>query len=164
MTGKRASNESQNGVAGKVSRRDLFKMASPMGKVEINKSECSGCGLCAVSCPSRALNMTLSDGENYQLLFSHGRCDACGQCVQLCPEKCLKLEHTLELDKVNEPVVLFEGAVARCRECGRVLGSMMMIDKLRARILAAGQTLVSQLELCPECKSAGCRSYNAGKS
>jgi len=59
----------------------------------------------------------------------------------------------LELDRINSPAVLFEDTIVRCRECGSPVGSKAMIDKLQAKLLAAGQLFPSQFELCPMCKA-----------
>lgn len=139
---------------GKISRRELFKLVSPFGKVTLDGSKCTGCGLCALDCPTRALTVSSSEETDvYQLLFKYGLCVACGQCVEVCPEQCLHLERTLELDRLNSPAtVLFEDEIARCGECGSVIGSRAMIDRLQVKLVAAGDTLTSQLELCPACK------------
>jgi formate hydrogenlyase subunit 6/NADH:ubiquinone oxidoreductase subunit I len=140
---------------GKMSRRELFKLASPLGKVMLDSSKCTGCGLCALDCPTRALTVSPSGkADVYQLLFKHNLCIACGQCVEVCPEQCLVLERILDLSQIKgAPVVLFEDSIARCRQCGGVVGSAAMIDRLRAKLVNRGDLLTSQLELCPQCKA-----------
>jgi ferredoxin len=142
---------------GEMSRRELFKLALPLGKVTLDSSKCTGCGLCTIECSTRALTVSSSGEDTYQLLFKHNLCIACGQCVEVCPEQCLHLERTLELDRLNSPaVVLFEDKIARCSQCGSPLTSRAMIDKLRAKLVNRGDLLTSQLDLCPRCK-AGAR-------
>ena len=137
---------------GKISRRELLKLVSPLGKLELDSSLCSGCGLCALDCPMGALYVS-SDEDNFQLRFRHELCLACGRCVAVCPEQCLRLERNLELDKLGSPAeVLFEDKIARCRECGNIIGSRAMLDRLRVKLLAAGEPVASQFGLCPTCK------------
>ncbi len=136
-----------------ISRRELLKRLSPLGKMELDTTQCTGCGLCALECPTGALTVSLNEETDaFQLLFKHGDCVACNQCVEICPEQCLRMERVLELDKMGNQSVLFEDKVVRCSGCGSPIGSKAMIDKLRARVLAAGQSFPHQFELCPACK------------
>lgn len=139
---------------GKISRRELLRLVSPLGKLALDGSKCTGCCLCAGDCPTGALIVSSSGENGYQLLFRHGLCIACGQCIEVCPEQCLSLERTLELDKIDSPpVVLFEDGIARCRQCGSIIGSRAMVDRLPGRLLNLGDAVTSQLELCPACKA-----------
>ena len=88
-----------------------------------------------------------------ELFFDKSKCTRCGRCVEVCPEKCLRLERILELDRIDSPpTVLFEDKVARCRQCGSIIGLRGMIDRLQVKLLAMGDAFTSQLELCPKCK------------
>jgi electron transport complex protein RnfB len=138
---------------GEFSRRELFKRLSPLGRVELDTSQCTGCGLCALECPTRAL--TVSSGEEtdtFQLLFRYDHCVACGCCVEICPENCLRLERVLDMDEMGSQSVLFEDTIVRCSGCGCPIGPGTMIAKMQARLAAAGQSFPFQFELCPACK------------
>lgn len=138
---------------GALSRRELLKRLSPFGKVKLATSQCTGCGLCALECPTGALTVSSSEETDaFQLLFKHGQCVACSLCVEICPEKCLHVERVLELDKMDSQSVLFEDTIVRCSGCGSPIGPKAMIDKLQARVVAARHSFPSQLELCPACR------------
>jgi len=99
------------------------------------------------------LTAVLTDKGSYHLLFRHDSCIACDRCREVCPEQCLRLERVLELSSINNAAkVLFEDEVARCRECGSVIGPGAMVKELKVRLSGMGDSVVSQLELCTACK------------
>ncbi len=137
-----------------ISRRELLQKFSPLGRVSLDTSKCTGCTLCTQECPTGAL--TVSSGEEpgtFRLLFKHGVCVACGKCAEICPEKALQVERLLEPDKLKGQSVLFEDEVARCSRCGCAIGPRTMIEKLQARMAASGHSITDQFELCPKCKT-----------
>ena len=146
--------KSMGNKLGSSSKGVVSTGAVPFGKIDLDSSLCTGCGLCALDCPTEAIVILSSEETDaYQLLFKHDACVACERCVEVCPEECLRLERVLELDRINSPAVLFEDSVVRCRECGSPVGPKAMIDKLQAKLLAAGQSFPLQFELCPRCKA-----------
>lgn len=137
----------------RVNRRELLKTFLPFGKVTLDSAQCTGCGLCAFNCPTEALTQSSEDAEAYKLLFRRDSCDACGRCIEACPEKCLQLEHVLEMNTVDAAaIVLFEDKVARCAQCGSVIGTKATMERLQSKIRASGKTIAQPLELCPDCK------------
>ena len=146
LTGDSLESESE------ISRRELLKRLSPLGMVKLDKDRCTGCGLCAVECPTKALVISsIEETDAFKLIFKHGNCVACGLCVEICPENCLVVERILELDKVGSQSVLFEDTLVRCSECGSPFASRAMINSIKAKLHATGPS--SQFELCPECKA-----------
>ncbi len=142
-----------------ISRRELLKLVLPhskvvpFGRVELDCSQCTGCGLCAANCPTKALTVSSSKETDVCLLFRHDLCVACDLCVEVCPEKCLRLERILEPDKIDSsPVTLLEVEAVRCRKCGSIIAPRVMIDRLQVKLMAMGGSFTSQLELCPTCK------------
>ena len=138
---------------GSLSKRAVTIPMVPFGRLEAG-SQCTGCGLCAIGCPTEALTTSSSEETaSYQLLFRHDLCVVCGKCVEVCPEKCLQLERILELDRTNSSaVVLFEDRIVKCGQCGSVIGYGAMIEKLQVKLTEMGDAYASQLELCPSCK------------
>jgi ferredoxin len=141
-------------IKGEISRRELLKMASPLGRVTLDKTRCTGCGLCVQECPTEALSVTVDKtGVGFSLIFKHSRCVPCNQCVAICPEKCLTLEHTVSTDKLKGPELLFEDNLVRCTECGRPVGPRALLNSVKAKIGATGHSVAANFELCPDCKA-----------
>jgi len=60
------------------------------GYVEISVEGCKGCGLCVESCPTKCLELNLSDtnsyGLHYAVLADEEKCIACQSCAVICPD------------------------------------------------------------------------------
>lgn len=147
-----------------MTRRELLKMASPLGRVILEAHNCTACGLCAVECTTGALSfISVESSGTCRLLFRHRLCTACGKCTGVCPEKCLRVERTVDLTRIEGPdEVLFEDEVVTCAECGKPFATRSMVDSMKAKLGIEGQSAGSYLEICPECK-AGIRLSGVGK-
>ena len=139
---------------GEMTRRELLKKASPLGRVTMINSACTACGLCAAECESGALSMEYDRNEGVcRLLFRHHLCIACGRCAKICPENCLEVERTLDTGSLDgPPEVLIESEVVTCRKCGVPFASRSMVDSIKAKLGITHEADGSYLEICPGCK------------
>lgn len=120
----------------------------PFGRVTLDPSQCSGCGVCARYCLTNALGFSADEDEgSHRITFQHSQCVGCGLCVEQCPERCLSLERVLALDQLEDsPLQLLEEKKVLCGECGTDLGTASMVRKLR------GETSSVEPALCAECE------------
>ncbi len=51
--------------------------------IEIEKSRCSGCSYCMLSCPAKAIKMEI--GQDVWPTIDESLCTECGECLYLCP-------------------------------------------------------------------------------
>jgi formate hydrogenlyase subunit 6/NADH:ubiquinone oxidoreductase subunit I len=77
-------------------RYPLTRRATPdrlRGHLLWNPDNCTGCGLCAIDCPSAALELIVLDkkAKRFVLHYQVDRCTFCAQCVQSCRQGCLAL-------------------------------------------------------------------------
>ena len=139
-----------------MSRREFLKIIrlKNHGRPLIDKEKCTGCGLCAIDCPTKALmNNQSSEKDTYQLLFRQEACNACGVCEKSCPENCLQLvEKKPERDGTGkEIIVIFEDNLSRCIVCRIPLFPRSMVKKLETKILTNRET-TWPFNLCPSCR------------
>jgi len=137
-----------------ITRRELLKKASPLGRVSMTGSACTACGICAAECDTGALAMEYDENEGVcRLLFRHSLCIACGSCAKICPEQCLEVERTLDTGSLNGTAgVLFEDEVVTCGKCGVPFTSRSMVDSISGKLGISGEASGSYLEICPGCK------------
>lgn len=145
-----------SGSKGRVSRREFLKIIrlKNHGRPLIDKEKCTGCGLCAIDCPTEALTISQnSERDLYQLLFREEACNACGVCEKSCPENCLQLvEKEPQRDGTEkEAKVIFEDTISRCIECGIPLFPLAMVNHLKSKIFASGG-IPFPFDVCPSCR------------
>ncbi len=67
-------------------------------KVEIDKDQCKGCGLCILYCPFNCLELS-SDlnvrGIKYVKKKKNVDCKGCGRCYLICPDSCVEIYKVL---------------------------------------------------------------------
>ncbi len=140
-----------------MSRREFLKGFLPKnsGMVFIDKEKCTGCTLCVIDCPTKALVIRPnSEKDSYQLLFRQEACNACGVCETSCPEHCLQFvdKEFEKNERGKETKAIFEDNLSRCIQCGIPLFPRSMVRKLEAKIFTnKGSTW--ELNLCPSCRT-----------
>ncbi len=145
-----------SGSKDRMNRREFLKGFLPKnhGMLCIDKEKCTGCALCAIDCPTKALVIHPNrEKDSYQLLFRQEACDACGVCEKSCPEHCLQfINRGLEKDETEKKTkVIFEDNLSTCIRCGIPLFPRSMVRKLEAKIFT-GEESTWELNLCPSCR------------
>jgi len=145
-----------SGFKDRMSRREFLKVIRLKDDriPVIDKEKCTGCGLCTIDCPTKALTISQnSERDSYQLLYRQGDCNVCGVCEKACPENCLQLlEKEPEQDQSGkEASVIFEDKISRCTGCGIPLFPRSMVKKLETKILM-NQKTTWPFNLCPSCR------------
>ncbi|MGQ9630547.1 MAG: 4Fe-4S binding protein [bacterium] len=129
---------------------------SPLGVVEVRGDVCTGCGTCAVVCPTGALGF--EHGEDVPLTFDATLCTACGQCLTKCPEAgrgAIRLFRRTDLECLGQgrKPIYREGTV-RCAACGAPIAPNKMIKRIEELLGSEYTTATSILaRYCPDCRS-----------
>ncbi|MCD6459650.1 Coenzyme F420 hydrogenase/dehydrogenase, beta subunit C-terminal domain, partial [bacterium] len=50
-----------------------------------NNKLCCGCGLCKVSCPNKAIEISFDKNKEYKPFINKNKCNNCGICLKICP-------------------------------------------------------------------------------
>ncbi|MEM0366304.1 MAG: 4Fe-4S binding protein [Acidilobaceae archaeon] len=120
--------------------------------IVIDEELCTLCEVCTRYCPTGALRVE-SNSNKVSLIFYPDDCIGCRKCVWVCPENAIK-----SIDWIfrvgSEKRVLAEDKIAKCRECGAIIGSEKMIARVESRLREAGVLhALETLRLCSECKA-----------
>ena len=81
---------------------ERFRGAQILKRHEDGKERCVGCGLCPAVCPSNAIALVTSEGEDYQKVVDSyvidlGLCIFCGYCQEVCPVDAVFMGEDYEL-------------------------------------------------------------------
>jgi len=80
------------------------------GKIAFDIQKCIGCSLCALNCPSGAIEMVKDDRTKLKKKpkFLYSRCLFCGQCEEVCPQKAIKLTREFELADYDKEKMIID--------------------------------------------------------
>ncbi len=124
-----------------------------VGYPEVDEEKCLLCEACSNSCPYGALRLS-AEGDEFKLVFDASKCTACGACEASCPYGALRLSYRFSRSLLGKSHVLAKDEVARCRMCGRPIGSLKHLKALEKKLRESGvdEWVIEQLWLCQECK------------
>lgn len=134
------------GQDGNPAPRLILGQGAPLGVLRATDG-CTACGVCARTCPTRALSLTAGT-EITKLVLDPAACTGCGVCVQTCPEGVLDVVPGVDLDQLDagcHPIARV--ASASCPDCGEsvlTLPASVHLPPLPAGL--AGR--------CPRCRQA----------
>ena len=112
----------------------LAHPSSPLGVVSINPAKCSGCGMCADTCPTEALRLERAE-HGVALTFDAGLCTGCALCAECCPETssaALRVDKLTDFARIRQArVTLNRSREARCVACGAPIAPEGMLQRIR---------------------------------
>lgn len=120
------------------------------GRIVINEEKCTGCGACAMMCPSKAIELSVEDDYIVVRVFQ-GHCILCGECVEACPFGAISfLEEYENIGKSSRNTMCeVKVKAVKCKQCGRVFISQRLLDHFREIL---GGDFEDIGVLCPICR------------
>lgn len=128
---------------------------SPLGIIEVRPDKCTGCGRCALSCPTGALNFK-ENKDKVSLLFHPSLCVACGQCLPTCPEPgAIALNKKTDLESIRQGErVVYQEEMVRCIRCGAPIAPQKMLQRIEALLGSEfAATMPTLTHYCMDCRS-----------
>lgn len=126
--------------------RVVLGQGAPMGVLRA-AGGCTACGVCARTCPTRALSLATGMGIT-SLVLDPAACTGCGVCVQTCPEAVLDVVSGIDLNLLDGgPVPIVRVTAVTCPDCGDSIPALPSSANLRP--------LPADLAArCPRCRQA----------
>lgn len=95
-----------------INKKDLMTTNSYRGVHYVDFSRCTGCSLCAIDCPSNAIQMMKielqlkANPKNLYPVIDYEKCVFCYHCVFICPVKAYITTNNFELAGLIETTSL----------------------------------------------------------
>jgi len=102
-----------------------------LAEIEVD-ARCTGCGVCAILCPTGAIVLK-EDMEEFSLGFKAWQCTNCGVCYQSCIHRALESKNEVRLSRLleEEETPLFKTTKKTCRVCeARFIGPLSAVCPL----------------------------------
>ncbi|QKR01106.1 4Fe-4S ferredoxin [Metallosphaera tengchongensis] len=118
--------------------------------VVVDPSKCVLCGVCVRAC--QMLVPDLSGGSELELSYNIPYCIGSQRCVKNCPENAITVPGFAKLSSFRKKVVN-KASVAKCRICGKPIGSEKVKVRVDSMLLSQGfQGTAQYTDICNECK------------
>ena len=119
---------------------------APLGFLRVAKG-CTACGVCARTCPARALGLRAGIGST-ELVLDPAACNGCGVCVDTCPEVVLEVVPGVNLELLaGGGLPIARVAAPACSDCGESVPAL----PADAHLTSLPPGLASR---CPRCRQA----------
>ena len=116
-------------------------------------AKCTGCGACAVKCPTGTLE-SRDKGRFRFFTYSTSQCIGCGTCIATCPEDAAELHHEISLKGFFRGLAKQEiGSVELkvCEKCGCFFGPTLQLEQIEG-MMADRKMEISALKYCDKCR------------
>ncbi len=132
-----------------------IEFSSPIvGRVVVDEEKCVLCDACSNMCTFNALKLQ-QGGDKVELVFYPDRCTVCGVCEHSCPYDALRVDYKFSRKEYEEgSVILARDEIARCKRCGKPIGSMKHLKAIEKKLREAGtdEKVIESIWYCSECK------------
>jgi len=126
------------------------------GLPEVDVEKCTGCGVCLINCPTRAIEIVREGKRIIHRIYS-GKCIACGRCREVCPEEAIFLSKKMGQIEGKKSSLVIEKKINAivCEICGTPIASKLQIEKIKEKLKQTGHEVekLSSISVCHRCKS-----------
>ncbi|AWR96143.1 4Fe-4S ferredoxin [Acidianus sulfidivorans JP7] len=118
--------------------------------VNVDPNKCVLCGVCVRAC--QMLVPELKGNESLELSYNIPYCIGSERCVKNCPENAVLVTGYAKISDLKKKVVN-KAKVAKCRFCGKPLGSEKVKNKVDTLLIKYGYPGTAQYtDVCNDCK------------